>query len=223
MALECAPMRSQCWGQCSAVNPNSMSITIDALADWTCQRFCCRHLFDWHPKITWLRDTVLLVDNVWNQIQRREVFTKRGELGGRRFWRKLDNEQWRDVQMFTKRPNGLHLGCSQIIIVIVLDVDEEDVGFELVKLSSNVVFWRFDRLASAWRERATGDGLGWDVLVRTGRRLGGGVKLCLVQLGLGGRGSGFNWGLGGGRWVQGRAHNSGALSPSGATVAARKI
>ena len=43
--------------------------------------------------------------------------------------------------MFTKRPNGLHLGCSsQIIIVIVLDVDEEDVGFELVKLSSNVVF-----------------------------------------------------------------------------------
>ena len=42
--------------------------------------------------------------------------------------------------MFTKRPNGLHLGCSQIIIVIVLDVEEEDVGFELVKLSSNVVF-----------------------------------------------------------------------------------
>ena len=42
--------------------------------------------------------------------------------------------------MFTKRPNGLHLGGSQIIIVIVLDADEEDVGFELMKLSSNVVF-----------------------------------------------------------------------------------
>ena len=82
---------------------------------------------------------------------------------------------------------------------------------------------KIDRLASAWRERATGDGLGWVELVRTGRRTGRGGKLCLVQLGLGGRGSGFNWGLGGGRWVQGRAHNSGALSPSGATVAARKI
>ena len=32
--------RFQCSGHCSPVTPNSMSLTIDAPADWKCQRFC---------------------------------------------------------------------------------------------------------------------------------------------------------------------------------------
>ena len=67
--VDCPPTRFQCWGQCSPVTPNSMSLTIDALADWKCHRFCSAHNlcsitcvgddFDWHFQITTLgRDSV---------------------------------------------------------------------------------------------------------------------------------------------------------------------